>query len=250
MALVSVITPAFVAERFLDATLASVQAQSFADWECLVVDDCSPDGTAEVARRAAERDPRIRLLRHDSNLGAAVARNTGLAAARGRYVAFLDADDLWLPQKLERQLAFMAARPEAAISYTAFRRIDESGERVGRLLGVPRELTWRQLMKNTAIANLTTLVDREKTGPFQMTQRGYDDLILWLTLLRRGCRALGLNEDLARYRVVPGSLSSRPSRSATWVWRIYRKEMGLSPVDALWCLGHYGARALWKRRQF
>jgi teichuronic acid biosynthesis glycosyltransferase TuaG len=214
-----------------------------------VVDDASPDRAAALAERIAAGGPRIRLLRHATNRGAAAARNTALEVASGRDIAFLDADDLWLPAKLERQLAFMQAS-DAAISYTAFRRIDESGTRVGRLIHVPAEMTSRKLLANTAIATLTAMVDRERSGPFAMREMRRDDLILWLTLLRQGCSARGLNEDLARYRVVKGSLSSRRLRSAAWVWQVYRHEVGLGPLRALWYLGNYGARAWWKRLRF
>jgi teichuronic acid biosynthesis glycosyltransferase TuaG len=249
MPLVSVVMAAMNAERFIAEALASVQGQSFGDWECLVVDDASSDATAAVAEGFAVRDPRIRLLRHASNRGTAAARNTALEAAVGRYVAFLDADDLWLPAKLERQVAFMQAS-DAALGYTAYRRIDESGTRVGRLVRVPAEMTWRRLLGNTAIATVTAMVDRERSGSFAMREMRRDDLVLWLTLLRRGCIARGLNEDLARYRLVPGSLSSRRLRSAAWVWRVYREEIGLSRPAALWYLGNYGTRAWWKRCRF
>lgn len=249
MALVSIVTPAYGAERFLERTLASVQAQSFDDWECLVVDDASTDRTAEIAQRAAERDRRIRLIRQASNQGTARARNAALAAASGRYVAFLDADDLWLPEKLERQLAFMR-ETGAGMSYTAYRRIDENDSRVGRLISVPGTMTWQRLLKNTAIATVTAMVDREKTGPIAMTETRRDDMILWLTLLRRGCLARGLNQDLARYRVVRGSLSSRRLRAASWVWNVYREQVGLNRVQSLWCLGHYAANATLKRLRF
>jgi len=249
MPLVSVITPAFAAERFLPATLASVRAQSCTDWECLVVDDASPDRTAEIAAAAAAEDPRIKLIRQPSNRGVAAARNAALAAAQGRFVAFLDADDLWLPAKLERQLAFMA-ETGAGLCYTAYRRIDETGARVGRLIHAPREMTWRRLLKNTAIATQTVMVDREKTGPLAMTEQRRDDMILWLGLMRRGVVARGLDEDLVRYRQVKGSLSSRRTRAARWVWDVYRKQAGLGPIEAAWCLGHYAANAALKRLRF
>ncbi|HKY94313.1 MAG TPA: glycosyltransferase family 2 protein [Kiloniellales bacterium] len=249
MPLVSVITPAFCAERFLPETLASIRAQSLRDWECLVVDDASTDRTAEIAAAAAAEDPRIHLIRQTANRGVAAARNAALRAATGRYIAFLDADDLWLPGKLERQIAFMRATG-ATLSYTAFRRIDETGTRVGRLITVPPAMTWRRLLKNTKIHTLTVVVDRERTGPFAMVERRRDDIILWLTLLRHGATARGLNEDLARYRVVKGSLSSSHLRAAGWMWRAYREEIGLGRLDAFWCLCHYGARAFWKRLSF
>jgi len=246
---VSVITAAYNAEVFIAGTIASVQAQSLGDWEMLVADDASSDRTAAIVAAVAAEDPRVRLIPLAQNGGVARARNAALAAAQGRFVAFLDSDDLWLPQKLERQVAFMKAE-EAAVSYTAFRRIDESGSRVGRLVKVPARLTYRQLLRNTAIATLTGMIDTAKTGPLRMTEARRDDYILWLSLLKRGFVARGLQEDLARYRVVRGSLSSKPKRSAAWVWDVYRKVEKLGPLQAAWCMLHYGARAVAKRLVF
>ena len=138
----------------------------------------------------------------------------------------------------------------AALSYTAFRRMAEDGSRLGELKTVPNSLTYDALLKNTAIATLTAVVDRDVSGPIAMKDEGYDDFCLWLSILRRGHVAYGLNEDLARYRVRGGSVSSRPLRSAAWVWNIYRNVEGLPPARAAWCLAHYGARALAKRREF
>lgn len=247
--LVSVITPACNAEAFIAETIASVQAQTLSDWEMLVADDASGDRTAEIVAGLAAQDPRVRLIRLERNGGVARARNAALAEARGRFIAFLDSDDLWLPQKLQRQVAFMKER-DAAVSYTAFRRIDESGSRIGRLVAVPPRLTYRQLLKNTAIATLTGMADTAKTGPLRMTQARRDDYILWLSILKRGFVAEGLQEDLARYRVVRGSLSSKPKRSAAWVWNVYRRVEGLGPLQSAWCMAHYGARAFLKRLVF
>jgi len=139
---------------------------------------------------------------------------------------------------------------DAAVSYTSFRRIDETGEQLGRLVKAPSRLTCRQLLKNTAIATLTGMVDTAKTGPIRMTEARRDDYILWLSILKRGFVAHGLQEDLARYRVVRGSLSSKPKRSAAWVWDVYRKVEKLNPLHAAWCMAHYGARAVLKRLVF
>jgi teichuronic acid biosynthesis glycosyltransferase TuaG len=247
--LVSVITAAYNAEVFIGQTVASVRAQTLGDWEMLVADDASTDRTAAIVEAAAAEDPRIRLIQLERNSGVAQARNAALAAARGRFIAFLDSDDLWLPQKLERQVAFMREN-EAAVSYTAFRRIDETGSRVGRQVPVPARLTYCQLLKNTAIATLTGMIDTARTGAIRMSEARRDDYILWLSLLKRGFVAHGLQEDLARYRVVRGSLSSKPKRSAAWVWDVYRKAEKLGPLHAAWCMVHYGARAAMKRLVF
>jgi len=247
--LVSVITAAYNAEAFIGEAIASVQAQTLGDWEMLIADDASSDRTAAIVGAAAADDSRIRLICLEQNGGVARARNSALAAARGRFVAFLDSDDLWLPQKLERQVAFMLEH-DAAVSYSSFRRVDETGGQIGRLVKVPARLTYRQLLKNTAIATLTGMVDTSKTGPIRMTEARRDDYILWLSILKRGFVAHGLQEDLARYRVVRGSLSSKPKRSAAWVWDVYRDIEKLGPLHAAWCMLHYGARAVLKRLVF
>lgn len=246
---VSVITPAYNAARTIGATIRSVQAQTFGDWQMLIADDYSQDETCAVVEDHTRADPRVALVRRATTGGSGPARNAALERARGRYVAFLDSDDLWQPEKLTRQLAFMADTG-CAISYTAFRRITADGERTGRLIRVPATVTYESLLKNTAIATLTAMVDTRQTGPLRMADARRDDYILWLSLLRQGFVARGLQEDLARYRARGDSLSSRPQRSAAWTWRVYREAERLDLLHASWCMAHYGARAVIKRLRF
>jgi teichuronic acid biosynthesis glycosyltransferase TuaG len=245
---VSIITPAYKAERFIGDAIRSVQGQDHGDWEMVVVDDGSPDGTSEVAKEFARRDARIRLIRQE-NAGPAAARQRGLDEAKGRFVAFLDSDDYWMPGKLSRQLAFMSQR-EAAISFTQFRRVNLDGSIVGRLIDVPEKMDYVQLLGNTAIATSTVVVDREKTGPIRMTRTYYDDFALWLSILRKGFLAHGMTQDLMRYRVVGNSVSRNKLRSAYWVWRLYRDVEHLDPLRAGWYLAAYATRAWWKYRKF
>ena len=249
MPLVSIITPSWNVERLIGETIESVQAQTFGDWELLIADDCSTDQTPAIVGRYAAADPRIKLIRQPRNGGPALARQAAIDHAQGRYLAFLDSDDLWLPAKLERHLAF-ARKIGASLSYTAFRRIDETGAVTGRLITVPASLTYQQLLKNTSIATLTALVDRELAGRIAMKNEPYDDFCLWLSILKPGLTAYGLNEDLARYRVRGQSVSSRPLRSASWVWHIYRGVEKLSLPKAAWCFAHWSTRACLKRLQF
>jgi teichuronic acid biosynthesis glycosyltransferase TuaG len=137
--LVSIITPAYRAAEFIGEAIQSVRTQDHPDWEMLIVDDCSPDNTCEKVQQESVQDPRVRLIRQTRNSGPAAARNLALTQVSGRYIAFLDSDDLWVPGKLTRQLAFMKAR-NAALSFTALRRITQDGTRVGRLIGVPERL--------------------------------------------------------------------------------------------------------------
>jgi teichuronic acid biosynthesis glycosyltransferase TuaG len=249
MPLVSIVTPSWNVARLIGATIESVQAQTLTDWELVVADDCSTDETAAVVQSYTEKDPRVHLIRQPRNGGPALARQAAIARAQGRFVAFLDSDDLWLPPKLQRQVAF-AREQRAPLSFTAFRRINESGSITGRLIPAPRSLSYDQLLKNTSIATLTALVDRDITGPIAMKNEPYDDFCLWLSILKPGRLAHGLNEDLARYRVRGVSVSSRPLRSAGWVWHIYRNVERLPLLQSTWCFAHWGARAWLKRRQF
>jgi teichuronic acid biosynthesis glycosyltransferase TuaG len=249
MPLVSIITPSWNVESLIGETIESVQTQTHADWELLIADDCSTDNTAAVIEGYAAQDPRIKLIRQARNGGPALARQAAIERAQGRFLAFLDSDDLWLPTKLERQLSFAQQR-RAALSFTAFRRINENGTVTGRLIPVPDTLNYDQLLKNTSIATLTALVDREIAGNIAMKNEPYDDFCLWLSILKPGHVAHGLDEDLARYRVRGVSVSSRPLRSAGWVWHIYRNVERLSPVKSAWCFANWGARAWLKRRQF
>lgn len=248
-ALVSIITPAYKAGAFIAETIHSVQKQNYRHWEMLIVDDCSPDNTCDVVEAKMASDPRIRLLRHTDNGGPAKARNTALAQARGRYIAFLDSDDLWLPQKLERQLKFMCEQ-KAVISFTCFRRISADGSKQGRLVAIPKRLTYGQLLRNTAIATSTAIVDRDLSGPFAMKLTYYDDFTLWLDLLKRGFVAHGLREDLMRYRVLGKSVSRNKGKSARMVWNTYRQVEGLGVVFASWCFVNYAFRAFLKYRAF
>lgn len=245
--LVSIVTPAYNGARFIKQTIDSVLAQTYANWEMVIVDDCSTDGTAELVERIGAADSRIRLIRQPKNGGPARARNAALQAARGRYVAFVDSDDLWLPQKLENQLRFMRER-DSVFSFTGFRRIDESGAKVGQLRPIPAELSYPELLKNTAIVTSTVVIDRERVGSFVMPITYYDDFATWLAILKRGHVAHGLDEDLVRYRVVGQSVSRKKGKSALWVWRTYRDIERLSLPYAAWCFVNYAWRGYWKYR--
>jgi teichuronic acid biosynthesis glycosyltransferase TuaG len=249
LAKVSIITPAYNSERLIADALDSIAAQNYDGLEVIVVDDCSNDATVDVVRQRSSADNRIRLIRQPVNAGPSRARQAALDHATGRYIAFLDSDDFWLPQKLSHQLAFMADR-RAALSYTEYRRVSADGARVGKQVRVPAHLDYAALLCNTAIATSTVIVDREKTGPFAMTHTYYDDYALWLSLLRRGHRAYGLKEDLMRYRISRNSWSRNKANSARWVWRTYRDVERLSFARSLWCFGNYACRGALKYRRF
>lgn len=246
MPLVSVITPAYNAAAFIGDAVRSVQAQTFQDWELIVVDDCSGDGTGAVVERLASEDPRIRLIRRAENGGSAASRNIALKAATGRYIAFLDADDLWLPEKLERQLYFMQENACGA-SYHAYRRFTNI-ENPGRLLRGPDRVTFDTLLKKTCIGMLTGMIDRELVGDFSFdTHLRAEDLAYWLHLTKAGHDVLFLDEDLARYRITPNAKSSAIFKSAWGTWQVYRKAAGLTIRQTFAAMTFYGLFAVLKR---
>jgi teichuronic acid biosynthesis glycosyltransferase TuaG len=213
----------------------------------IIVDDCSTDDTCNIVTQRMQADQRIQLIKLSSNQGPAVARNTALHAAKGRYIAILDSDDLWLPEKLERQLVFMAEKG-AAMSYTLYRRFFEDSSTPGAVISLQSSFNYRQLLKNTGIACLTVIIDTKITGRIEMQPVRHEDYALWLKLLKRGIVAQGLMEDLARYRISKASVSGSKLKSVSWVWRIYRDIEKLSMPYAAWCLLNYGWHAYRKHK--
>lgn len=247
--LVSIITPAYRVESIIMETIESVMSQTYSRWEMLIADDCSPDGTSTVVAAAAERDPRIRLIRCQTNGGPAAARNTALAQARGRWIAFLDSDDLWMPTKLADTINY-ALEKNSALTFTGFKRISFDGQIIGKYISVPEMLSYRQLLRNTAIATSTVLVDRKIVGNISMQKVYYDDFVCWLGILKKGFKAYGLNKDLMRYRVVSNSVSRNKKRSAMEVWKIYRTVENINAISSAWHFTNYAFNAFRKYRVF
>jgi teichuronic acid biosynthesis glycosyltransferase TuaG len=231
--LVSVIMPAWRAAATLVEAVASVQAQSLTDWELLIIDDASDDATLMLATGLAAADGRIKVLSQTHNSGAAQARNRGILAARGLYIAFLDADDLWMPRKLERQISFMR-RSGAVFSYTGFWR-EAAGKR--RLVHIPPQVDHGQLLRGNVIGCLTAIYDSAALGKVLMPDlRMRQDYALWLKILRLTPQAHGLPEPLAVHRRRAGSLSAGAWAGLRATWRMYREAENLSSSRALFYL--------------
>ncbi|MEE6289002.1 glycosyltransferase family 2 protein [Georgenia sp. MJ173] len=248
---VSVIMPMHNSAAFVAASIRSVQAQTFSSWELLVVDDSSTDASAAVVAPMAAADPRIRLLVNSGPRGAAGARNIAIAAARGRYHAFLDSDDLWLPAKLERQLELMA-RTATPLTYSAYYKVDADSavEAVDftpstRVVRAPLRLEYHHMLRQDYIGFLTFVYDAEQLGrrflpPLERRQ----DYALKLSILREGHVALGLADPLALYRAGRrGSLSSNKLVAATYNWQIYRHVEALPLPRAIFAFGNYAVRS-------
>ena len=243
---VSVITPVWNAATTLEAAVASLQAQTRDDWEMILIDDGARDGSGALAARLAAADPRLRVIGWAQNRGAAAARNAGIAAARGRFVSFLDADDLWRPEKLAVQIGYME-RTGAPFTFAACRRIDAGGRPLGTLR-VPARVDYAGLLKGNVIPCQTAAYDRQHYGAVEMPDlRRRQDYGLWLRLLRRGGEAHGLPEVLADWRMRPGSLSANKLVAAAGTWAVYREAEGIGRARSAWYLAHNLARGVLKR---
>lgn len=228
--LVSVLVPCHNAERFLAETLDSVLSQTYGEWECVVVDDASEDGSASVIRRYAAADSRFRPVFRGVNGGAAEARNAGLAEVKGRYLAFLDSDDLWEPGKLASQVEFMR-ESGAAISHTSYGFIDESGRPLRGGVNASDRVDLALYMRNTEIGMSTSLVDLGQVGALSFRDiRLCQDTHLWLSLLRRGFVSRGIPERLVAYRVRRNQISASKLAMARQVLSLYREIDEVGPL--------------------
>ena len=245
--LVSIITPCYNSSKFIEDCINSVLAQTYTNWEMIIVDDFSTDNSKEKITVLSENDTRIKTIFLDKNIGAAKARNIAISKAKGKYIAFLDSDDLWMPTKLEAQIYFMQKK-DIAFSYTTYQSISEDGNKLFSVIKAPNIMTYSSYLKNTIIGCLTVVIDREKTGNFEMPNiRSSHDMALWLLIMKRGFPGYGLDKILAQYRVVSNSNTSSKLRAAKDVWKVYREIEKLSFFYSTWCFLNYAFNAFLKR---
>lgn len=241
MPLISIITPVYNGERFLADTVRSVFEQTFTDWEWILVDDASTDGSAALLDTLTG-DPRVHVFHSSKNIGAGACRNLCIRAATGRYLAFLDADDLWKPEKLEHQLAFMQ-RTGAAVSHTAYCFLSEEGV-VRDRVGVRPLLTLPLYMQRTEIPGSTAMLDREHTGRIRFVPtRGREDTLLWISLFRRGILSYGLDEVLTFYRT-SRTQTTRVNNLPRMVWQTFCIFWGVSGMPWYKVVGYFSCYVL------
>lgn len=247
MPMVSIITPSYNCSAFISQTIASVLAQTYTDWEMLVVDDCSTDNSADIIRQYCKKDARIKFLKTDAPSGSpSVPRNMGIRSARGRYIAFLDSDDVWLPHKLEEQLKCFGD-DRTAVVYSDYEKIGEAGERAGRIVKAPRRVSYKELLKGNVIGNLTGMYDTAKVGKVYCSGMHHEDYVLWLSILKRGFVARNADAVHALYRVRSRSVSADKRAVLSWQWHIYRHVEGIGCLRSCYYFVHYAWRALLKR---
>lgn len=238
--LVSVVMPAYNAELFIEEAIASVRSQTIKNWELIVVDDFSGDDTRKIVAQLAEIDERIHLVCNGKNMGVARTRNRGLDICSGKYIAFLDSDDYWKPQMLEKMIA-CAVETVADIIYCSYELVDECGRRICNDFIVPTATTFEESIVRSVITCSTVLITSElaKTIRFP-TNMYHEDIALWFSLLRDGRTARGVSEVLASYRQRTNSRSAGKLSSAKQRWKIYRTYLQMPVLQCCFAMIRYG----------
>ena len=250
--MVSIVVPVYNAGKYISETIAMVEKQTWKNWELILVDDASSDDSCARIKEAIykmEIDPsRIHLVRRERNQGAASARNVGVDVARGRYIAFLDADDVWMPYKLERELQF-CEECSAAFVFTAYEFGDENAVSTGRVVRVPQQLDYRHALSRTVIFTSTVLFDTERISKkmIHMPDVPSEDTATWWTILKTGIAAYGLNEVLTIYRRPVKSLSSNKAAAARRIWNLYRNVAELGVIASACYFAGWAIRATLRR---
>lgn len=246
---VSIVMPAFNSEKYIRDAIDSVRNQTFGEWELIVVDDCSTDLTYEIICKIAREDPRIKIFRNETNRGAAASRNAGFLQCSGKYVALLDSDDLWEPEKLKKQLA-CAETSGADIVYCSYAIIDEQGKKKAPDFIVPEHTDFHSMLTRSTISCSTAFLKRELTECSRFpTDVYHEDLAYWLDLLKNGATAAGIPEVLASYRVIPGSRAYNKIQSAVYRWKIFKDYLDFSVLRSTALLLQYMFFGLIKYRR-
>lgn len=245
MELISIITPSYNSADFISKTIHSVLEQTYQNWEMIIVDDVSTDNSCSVIEEFCAIDPRIKLIKSTKNQGPALTRNSAIEAAEGDYIAFLDSDDLWLPSKLEDQLNHMSQH-NADLSYTAYQWINEEGELLPQVVPATANASYFKMLNYNKVGCLTAMYNAKKIGKKYFINSGHEDYILWLSIIKSGHKAAGLNQTLAHYRIRKGSVSKNKIKTAKFQWNIYRNIENLSLPKSAFHFVIYTANGLLK----
>ncbi len=240
--MISIITPAYNCEIYIEETIKTVINQTYTDWEHIIVDDASTDKTADIISRYAAGDARIRLVRLKDNQGVANARNVALDLAQGDYIAFLDSDDQWKPEKLEHHLQFMRQH-QVQFSYTPYDVIDAAGNYIKEIVPKRKEVSYRQLLLTNVMACCTIIVKSELLENERMPSIGHEDYAMWLNVLRHtGVCAVCFPENLSVYRKVTGSVSANKWKTICWNYHIYHCHQGIGVLRSCYYLMNFIVR--------
>ncbi len=236
--LISIIMAAYNAEKTINQAISSVLNQTYPNFELLVINDCSKDETAKLVKDIAAKDSRVRLISNAKNSGVSYTRKHGLKEAKGSWIAILDSDDAWAPEKLEKQIS-LQERMNADLLFTGSAFMDSGGQPIDWYLHAPEEVTYRQLLKQNVLSNSSVLVRKELYAKHYAIGDGmHEDFAIWLSILKEGKKAYGVDEPLLIYRIAKSSKSGNKVKAAKMNWNTYRY-VGLNPIEAAYYEGWY-----------
>lgn len=243
--LVSIIMPTYNCGNFIGSTLDSVISQTYQNWELIIVDDCSTDNTYEIVKKYLDNDPRIKYVRLEKNCGAAIARNKAIDLANGKYIAFLDSDDIWHPEKLEKQLEFME-KNGYDFTCTSYFKIDEKGNSLNRVIRAKAKSDYNGVLKFCP-GNSTVIYNAEKLGKFKVPNiKKRNDYVLWLQIIKKAKYLYGIDVPLGSHRLRNGSLSSKKISLVNYHWKIYREIENLSFFKSVYLLCYWIISSVFK----
>ncbi|MFQ1976613.1 glycosyltransferase family 2 protein [Aeromonas veronii] len=243
--LVSIIMPTYNSSKTIECSIQSILSQTHKCWELIITDDCSSDNTLEIVRKYADCDSRISYFCNEVNSGAGFSRNRSIDAAKGKYIAFLDADDLWFDNKLQQQICFMEENGYL-FSFSSYQKFSSEGD--GGVVVAPASVTYHQLLYSNVIGCLTAIYNAEVLGKQKMPLiRKRQDMGLWLSLLKVCGTAYSLPDVLAKYRIDSGMTQNKMS-AAKYQWEFYRKVVSLGVIKSCWYFTWYSINGFLKSR--
>lgn len=246
-ALISIIMAVYNAEKTIEYAIDSVLNQTYPNFELLVINDCSTDGTAELVSSIMAKDCRVRLISNEKNSGVSCTRKNGLNEAKGSWIAILDSDDAWAPEKLEKQIA-LQKKMNAELLFTGSAFMDSDGHAIDWYLHAPERVTYRQLLKQNVLSNSSALVRKELYAKYYaIGDKMHEDFAIWLGILKEGREAYGVDEPLLIYRIAKSSKSGNKIKAAKMNWNTYRY-IGLNPLSAFYYECWYVVKGLMKYR--
>ncbi len=246
---ISIITPVYNCEKYIENTIENVLKQTYINWELILVDDCSTDNSLKIVEKYAKVDRRIKVFRLKENGGAAKARNKALEESTGRFISYLDSDDLWYKNKLEKQVIYMLEK-SIGFSCTSYEVVDDSGSKLNKNIIMKKELDYIGFLTNNLLQTVGIMVDLnyvDKQFLIMPDLRRRQDAATWLQVLKNGNNCFGMKDVLAMYRRTENSLSSNKIKAVKGVWYLYRKVEKLSLQFSIYCFIRYAFLAVWKR---
>lgn len=244
--LVSIITANYNSEKYIEQTIQSVLAQTYSNWEMIIVDDKSVDASVQIIEKYAAVDNRIKLIQKEINAGPTAARNEAIKNAKGDFIAMLDSDDVWMPEKLQKQIEILTKQKDTVIAFSFYEHIDENGNPMNKIIKAPIEVNYSMMLKSNYIGNCTAIYNKNLAGNPTFAKVGHEDYALWLSILKNGMKAYCVPEVLAKYRKHQTSVSSNKLKGAKWHWEIHKNIVKTPFLKRCYYFLHYCINAVKK----